>query len=276
MKIAIGLASIFALLMTDARAADVTKVPAYDQFIVVPLRVHVLTSKELDLTDGRIAADEVEKAVLKINAIWSKAGIYFGLESIVREPAAQIGRFQALVQLNNGQFDDIGPFAYLLPTASRVFDGAHVYIFHDLPFNGGYLAGADATIVKEKPELNPVKGGSTDPLARVAARGLGVAVGLSARDDQFGLLSNGTNGVGLSEAEVGRARQLAKTLPGALEVDAAAKEAEAASKKGDVDKARRLWTWLSDIPAAGPAASEAKKKRLALPNPKPKSAPPKP
>lgn len=55
-----------------------------------------MTSKKLDLTDGRIADDEVEKAVLKINAIWSKAGIYFGLESIVREPAAQIDRFQTL------------------------------------------------------------------------------------------------------------------------------------------------------------------------------------
>ncbi len=96
MKTAIGITLFAALLVCDARATDVTKVPAYDQFIVVPLRVHVLTSKELDLTDGRIADDEVEKAVLKINAIWSKAGIYFGLESIVREPAAQIDRFQTL------------------------------------------------------------------------------------------------------------------------------------------------------------------------------------
>ena len=247
MKPIVGMLVIFVALTGHLRAADVTKVPAYDLFVVIPLRVHVLTSKTLDLFDGQTGDDEVIKAVPKINAIWSKAGISFGLESIVREPAAQLDRFQTLVQLNNGQFEGVDVFAYLLTTPSRVFDGLHVYLFHDLPINGAYLIGADATIVKEKPELKQVKGGSDNPLARVAARGLGQALGLAVREDQVGLLSPGTNGVGLSESEVGRARQVAKTIPGALEVDDAAKEAEAASKKGEVDQARRLWTWLAEV-----------------------------
>jgi hypothetical protein len=248
-------------------AGDVTKVPPYDQFLVVPLRVHVLTSKELDLTDGKITDAEVAKVVPRINAIWAKAGISFGLESIVREPAAQVKRVKALLELNNGELPDADYLAYLLPASSRVFDGLHVYIFRDLPMNGMYLTGADAALAKEKPELEEVKGGSKDPLARVAARGLGQALGLAGRADQIGLLSSGTNGVALNESEVGRVRQVARTIPGAFEVDAAAKAAEAASKQGDLARSRRLWTWLSEVPGTG--AAEARKKLLALPASKP-------
>ena len=57
-------------------------------------------------------------------------------------------------------------------------------------------------------------------MARVAAQGLGRALSLPGRSDEVGLLSSGTNGVGLSEAEVGRARQVARTIPGAMAVEA--------------------------------------------------------
>jgi hypothetical protein len=248
---------------------DVTKVPAYDQFLVIPLRVHVLTSKHLDLVDSKITDAEVVKMVPKINAIWAKAGISFGLESIVREPAAQVERFKAVLELNNGELPDADAFAYLLPASSRSSDGLHLYIFREFPFNGYYINGADAAIVKEKPELNEVKGGTKEWLARVAARGLGEALALVGRQDQIGLLSGGTNGVALNETEVGRARQVARTIPGALEVDDAAKAAEAASKAKDVARARQLWTWLSEVPGTGTGAAEAKKKLLALPAAKP-------
>ncbi len=261
--IAIVRAALAASPSPSSFAADVTKVPPYDQFLVIPLRVHVLTSKDLDLADGRITDAEVAKVIPKINAIWSKAGISFGLESIVREPAAQVERFKALVEVNDGQLPDVDAFAWLIPASSRAFEGLHVYIFRDLPLNGAYIVGADAAIVKEKPELEDVKGGSKDPLARVAARGLGQALGMNPRQDQIGLLSAGTNGIALNEAEINRARQVAKVVPVAFEVADAAKAADAASKKGDVARARQLWTWLSEVPGTGSA--EAKKKLLALP-----------
>lgn len=247
-----------------SRGADVTKVPPSDQFLVIPLRVHVLTSKAVDLVDAKITDLEAARVVPKINAIWSKAGIAFGLESVVREPAAQVERFQATLEVNNGQVpDDLGIFAYLMPVPSRAFDGLHLYIFAELPLNGAYIGGADAAIVKEKPELNEVKGGSKEWLARVGARGLGQALGLPGRPDQVGLLSAGTNGVGLNESEIGRARQVAKTIPGALGVEAATKAARAASEKKDLPRARQLWAWLAEVP--GPGAAEARKQLQALP-----------
>jgi hypothetical protein len=262
--VAIVIATAMATLAaTVAGAADVVKVPAFDEFIVVPLRVHVLTSKGLGLANCTIKDAEVAKAAAGINAIWAKAGVSFGLESIVREPAAQVERFRALVELNGGEFPNADVYAYLLPTSSRVFDGLHVYLFHELPFNGAYINAADAAILIEKPDLRKVKGGGDDPVARVAAQGLGRALGLPGREDEVGLLSSGTNGLGLNETEVARARSVARTIPGALKVSDAAKAAEAATKKGDIATARRLWTWLSAVPGAG--AAEAKKRLAALP-----------
>jgi hypothetical protein len=261
--IATATATATLAVATVAEAADVVKVPAYDEFIVIPLRVHVLTSKELGLADCTISDAEVAKAAAGINAIWSKAGLSFGLESIVREPPAQVGRFQAIVEVNGGQFPNLDVYAYLLPTSSRVFDGLHVYLFHELPVNGAYINAADAAILMEKPQLKKVKGGGDDPVARVAAQGLGRALGLVGRQDEVGLLSPGTNGLGLNEAEVGRTRLLAATIPGALKVSDAAKAAEAATRKGDVATARRLWTWLSTVPGTG--AADAKKRLADIP-----------
>ncbi len=252
-----------------ATTADVSKVPPYDDFIVVPFRIHVLQSKTLEAANCTITYVAVSEAAATINAIWSKAGIHFGLESIIREEAVQVERFKAVAELNQGQLPAPDVFAYLLPASSRVFDGLHVYLFHELPLNGtsllngSYLAAADAAITIEKPQLKPVAGGSKAPLARVAARGLGQALSLTGRSDEVGLLSSGTNGVGLSEAEVGRARQVARTIPGAMAVDALTTAAGAAANSGDLAAARRYWTWLSEIPGDG--AAEARRRLDALP-----------
>jgi hypothetical protein len=210
---------------------------------------------------------EVAKSVPRINEIWHKAGIHFGLESIVREPATQVERFQTIVDLNNGQLDDVDYFGYLFPASSRVFDGLHVYILGDIPLNGAYITAADATIVKDKPELRQVKGGSDDPLSRVAARGLAQALGLTSRQDEVGLVSSGTNGIGLNEVEVNRTRLVAATIPGAMAVKDAAKGAEAALAKKELAHARQLWSWLAEVPGSGAAVA---RKRLAdLPPTKP-------
>ena len=133
MRMAVGTTAIAMAILAaapGATAADVSKVPAYDDFIVVPLRIHVLGSKTLKLADCTIEDAAVSKAAVAINAIWSKAGIHFGLESIIRGEAVQVERFKAVVDLNQGQIPNADAFAYLLPASSRAFDGLHVYLFH--------------------------------------------------------------------------------------------------------------------------------------------------
>ncbi len=267
------MALVLVLALTGpGRAADVTKVPAFDQFLVVPLRIHVVVSPEFPMTNTRISDAEVARSVPAINAIWSKAGILFGLDSIVREPAGQLERFQLLVKMTNGEFPNTDPFAMLLPQQpSRVFDGVHLYIFHELPYNGFYIAAADAALALEKPSLRPVEGGSKDALARVAARFLGEAIGLvPGREDEIGLASGGTNGVGLSAAEIAQVRKVARTVPGVMAVEPLAKVAATAARTKEIEKARRVYTWLVEVPGAGPGAAEAKKQLAALAAARPK------
>ena len=269
MKLAARLFVLALALLAGLAPADVvTKVPPYDQFLVVPLRVHVVVSPEYPMTNTQIKDAEVLRSLAEINAIWSKAGVMFGLDSIVREPAGQLDRFKLHVRRTGGQFTNTDPFAMLLPRGpSRAFDGVHLFIVHELStLNGFYIPAADAALTVEKPGIRQVEGGSKDALARVAARFLGEAIGLpESRDDEFGLASGGTNGVALDEGEIAQVRQVAPTIPGVLKVAGLMKEADAAIKRKDVETARRAYTWLTQVPGAGTGAAEARKQLSALP-----------
>ncbi len=61
-------------------------------------------------------------------------------------------------------------------------------------------------------------------------------------------MASGTNGTLLSEAEATAARARARSTSGAAPVAKIRKEAEAAESAGDEARARRLWTWLAEVP----------------------------
>src|SRR4051794_4331549 len=69
----------------EASAPVVTEVPAYDQFVVIPLRVHILTATDLPEVDCHLTDADVGRILGKVNRIWEKAGVHWGLESVVRE-----------------------------------------------------------------------------------------------------------------------------------------------------------------------------------------------
>ena len=266
-----ALACLMALtLARPSPAADVAKVPARDQFVIVPIRVVVLTSKDLEIADSTLSGADADRAMAEVNRIWAKAGIRFAFDPIALEPAAHVPRFNEHVKMTGGEFANIDPFAYLLPASLWAFEGPRVAIFRELPINGGYILGADAVIVKQAPELRPVAGGSDLPIGRVMARALGQPLGLKARpNDEIGVMSNSTTGVALSEEEVARARDFARTMPGALGVLDATKAAEAAATRSETATARRLWTALAEIPGDGAEAARKKLDALAKNPPKP-------
>ncbi len=234
----------------------VTKPPAADQFLIVPLRIHVLRTPDLELANCKLGDPDVERSVRNLNAIWGMAGIIFGVESIVHEPAAQTERFRLLLQLNEGQIG-LSEFQLLLPKQSRLFDGVHAFFFHALPFNGAYL-GEDSAIVQEGAALKQVAGGVDDPIARVLGHCYGRMFGLRQRaEPATSLLAMGTSGGSLGSSEVDRARRVARTIKGVLTVADARKAAETAEASGRADKAKLLRAWLSAIP--GPARTDARK-----------------
>jgi hypothetical protein len=247
----------------DDKPADVTEPPADGEFVVIPLRVHVLTSEDLPEADCKLTDEDVARIVGKVNGVWNKAGIHFGLESVVREPAAGVERFKAAREESGDEPPPLAAYRFLIPDGEhRRFDGLHVYYIHQFSVNGVYM-GRDFAIVQETARLRPVEGGIDEPLPRVTAHELGHALGLPHRQDRTNLLASGTTGTLLNASEVKTARARAARTRGSLAVPDLLKSAEDASEKGDAPLARRLWTWLSQLPGAG--AEAAKKKLEAIP-----------
>jgi hypothetical protein len=260
----------------EPRPEDVvSQPPALDQFVIVPLRVHILTSTELDLADCKLRDADITRIVRKLNSIWNQAGIHFGLESIVREQPAQTDRFRLIFELKKNEFE-LSDFAILLPKPSRVFEGLQVFFFHELPFNGAYL-GDDCAIVQERAALNEVKGGIDEPIPRVLGFAFGRALGLQPRrEPRTSLLAPGTNGISLDTSEAEQARKVARTIKGTMTIVETRKAAADAQKAGQAQRARKLESWLGEISASPldvPKRRVGAKAATAKPEAKPECGP---
>ena len=196
----------------EGRSPDVTVPPPAEQFIVVPLRVHVLSGDAPEI-DCKLTDEDVARIIGKVNNVWGKAGIYFHVESVVREPAARQGLFAKWMEEFGGSVP-LHLHRALLPEGSRKFEGLHVYYVHKLPVNGVYM-GEDFAIVQETAKLREVPGGIDEPVPRVTSHELGHALGLPHRQDETNLMASGTTGILLNEKEVAAARERAMKVKGA-------------------------------------------------------------
>lgn len=248
------------VLAEDTKPADVTEAPARDQFLVIPLRVHLLSSKDLAEINCKLSDDDVKRIVRKVNGIWHKAGIHWGVETVRREPAARENRFKMAREL--GGAGNLGLFRILFPEDSQAFDGLHVYYIHKFAVNGVWL-GDGAAVVQDTAKLREVPGGIDEPIPRVTAHELGHALGLPHRQATTNLLASGTTGTRLNTEEVARARSHARQLKGSQSISDLEAMAKEAAAQCDTEKARRLLTWLAEIPGEG--AAEARKQLEALP-----------
>ena len=193
----LSLVMLLALLLSPTQAVPAQVLPE-DQFVIIPLRVHIVTAPDIDAVNSKLTDAEIQRVVGHVNDIWHRAGIHFGLEAVVREQAEQVERFRVTTEARGREPDE--ELQMLLPRSSRTFDGLHAYFFRRLPYNSAYL-GDDTVFASETAEVQKIKGGGDDVVARVTSHSLGNALGLPNHSDPRNLMGGGTSGVALNAAQ---------------------------------------------------------------------------
>src|SRR5215467_1647613 len=108
----------------DPAVHEATKTFSFDEFMIVPVRVHLLRSAEEEALNCRLEEKDVRRVFEKINRIWNKAGLAPGIESIVSENAAKPDGFAST---------SLEDFKGTRPAKGRDPGMVHVYYVHQLP-----------------------------------------------------------------------------------------------------------------------------------------------
>lgn len=186
----------------DPAVHEATKVFAYDDFHIVPVRVHLLRSTQDDALHCRLKEADVRRIFGKINRIWNKAGVALRVESILEEAAVVPEGFHGLTAGTT-------EFKGTRPEKSRDPEMIHVYYVHSLPPNGVCM-GRDAIFVKDTARLREARGGVDEPLPRVTSHEIGHAMTLPHRQDTINLMASGTTGWSVNDLEIQKVRAWAK------------------------------------------------------------------
>ena len=235
--------ALFTLAGLPSPAADA---PAFgfQDFLLVPARIHLLASKETPQLHTTLTSADVERIFQKANRVWAPAGIQFFVESLVCEPAVETQKDPEPQPLKRAP----GGLAVMLghiPPATRSAEAFNIYYIKSFAVNGVYFDSPEAIFVQDTASLRKVEGGIDEPIPRVTSHELGHACSLAHRQDTFNLMASGTTGTSLNESEIHQAR-------------------ESATKRSWIQSARTWQEKAAALETAGkPAEALAVYKRLA-------------
>ena len=224
----------------------------FDEYRLLPVRFHLLESEQQEPLQCQLSVEDVDRILGKVNLIWQQASIYFYLESVVQEPAANqyvIGGFTrgAPIQL----------YPLIRPPQSMAHNVFNLYCIHEFQPNGATIGGHNVIFFKDTATLLPVVGGIDEPLPRVLSHQLGYALSLGNVDDQTYLMSNGTTGTLLSEREVFTARQAVEGIEWNMTPTTMSEAADSFMDKGAMREARELYETLMAVPGRSPLKDAA-------------------
>lgn len=175
----------------DPAVHEASRTFTYGEFLIVPVRVHLLQCKDAEALHCRLKEADVRRVFGKANRIWNKAGIALGIESIVTEDAIHAEGFDE---------NRLEEFKATRPPKGTVSGMIHVFYVHRLPTNGVYM-GREAIFVKDSASLREVKGGVDEPIPRVTSHEIGHAFGLPHRQNTINLMASGTTGWSINDGE---------------------------------------------------------------------------
>lgn len=233
------LLSLAMMLPAVTRAQALTNAFSFDEFLLVPVRVHLLAAKDSPSIQTTLTETDIARIWKKVNGVWAQAGMHFYIESLVREevveshplPRNQIDR-EALLGLRT--------------EGSRAGNMIHVHYVKEMSVNGIYFV--EAIFVKDTASLRRVEGGIDEPLPRVTSHELGHAFTLPHRQDSTNLMASGTTGIWLNEAEIAQARQAAKSLKWVVPAPDVMKAADEELRAKNLEEAARLYSRLATLP----------------------------
>ena len=227
----------------------------YDEYRLLPVRFHLLESKQQEPLHCQLSVEDVDRILGKVNGIWQQASIYFYLESVVQETAANqyvIGGFRRTVPLQL--------YPLIRPRQSLAHNMFHLYCIHEFQPNGATIGGHDVIFFKDTASLIPVEGGIDEPLPRVLSHQLGYALSLGNVDDTSYLMANGTTGTLLSEREVFNARQAVESIEWHMTPGMMSEAADSLMEEGAMQKAMNLYGTLVTIPGRSPIKDTAQER----------------
>ena len=227
----------------------------YDEYRLLPVRFHLLESDQQEPLHCRLTPEDVDRVLAKVNLIWQQASIYFYLESVVRETAANqyvVGGFKRAVPIQL--------YPLIRPRQSMAPNMFHLYCIHEFQPNGATIGGHDVIFFKDTASLIPVEGGIDEPLPRVLSHQLGYALSLGNVDDTTYLMANGTTGTLLSEREVFNARQAVESIEWHMTPMRMSEAADSLMSDGATNKAMRLYETLVDVPGKSPLKDAAQER----------------
>ncbi len=259
MTVRLCLMPFLALLNVAVSPAADAPVFGFQEFLLVPVRVHLLSSKETPALETTLTGGDVDRIFRKVNQVWAPSGIQFFVESLHREPAVPA---KAKDEADPARRAPARLDAMLehLPPASRSTEAFNVYYIKSFDVNGVYFARPEAIFVKDTASLRKVEGGIDEPLPRVTSHELGHAFALVHRQDTFNLMASGTTGTSLNAAEIRQARDSAATRVWIHSAKTWLGKAEALEKDRKADEALAVYQKLAALPLD--AAPEVQAARL--------------
>lgn len=233
-----------AWLMTagSTMAQEATNGFALADFLLIPLRIHVLTATNEPAVHSTLTSNDVVRILSKVNRIWAQAGITFPLESLRYEAAVGPTNY-----LERAEANERATLLALRPPDSLATNCFHVFYLKRIRPNGIYF-NLQGMFVKETASLRPVEGGLDEPLPRVTAHELGHALSLAHRQNVTNLLASGTSGPWLDADEIKASRASARRHPWVESAGELLRRVEELQRAGRAAEARPLAQRLVAVP----------------------------